>query len=90
MIVLDLFPGGVLQLWDAIQNGYWHARRLTFLMGGLYHILEWIRMAADLTFLLVGAVPLAWAVLLLVFGERAPKHVGEIGPGARDQLRDGT
>jgi hypothetical protein len=40
-------------------------------------------MAADLTFLLVGAVPLAWAVLLLVFGERAPKHVGEIGPGAR-------
>ncbi len=90
MIVLDLFPGGVLQLWDAIQNGYWHARRLTFLMGGLYHTLEWIRMAADLTFLLVGAVPLAWAIVLLVFGERAPEHVGEIGPGARDQLSDGT
>jgi hypothetical protein len=44
-------------------------------MGGLYHTLEWIRMAADLTFLLVGAVPLAWAVVLLVFGEKAPKHV---------------
>src|SRR5512140_3393561 len=51
MIVLDLFPAGVLQLWDSIANGYWHARRLTFLMGGLYHTLEWIRMAADLTFL---------------------------------------
>jgi nitric oxide reductase subunit B len=72
--VLDLVPGGVLQLWAVIQNGYWHARRLTFLMGGLYHTLEWIRMAADLTFLLVGAVPLAWAVLLLVFAERAPEH----------------
>jgi nitric oxide reductase subunit B len=75
MIVLDLFPGGVLQLWDAIHNGYWHARRLTFLMGGLYHTLEWIRMAADLTFLFVGAVPLAWAVLLLVFGKKAPALV---------------
>ena len=71
---LDLFPGGILQLWDAIQNGYWHARRLTFLMSGLYHTLEWIRMAADLTFLLVGALPLAWAVLLLVFGERTSRE----------------
>src|ERR1035438_8809959 len=34
MIILDLFPGGVIQLWDSIANGYWHARRLTFLMGG--------------------------------------------------------
>jgi nitric oxide reductase subunit B len=40
MVLLDLFPGGVLQLWDSIANGYWHARRLTFLMGGLYHKLE--------------------------------------------------
>ncbi len=80
MIVLDLFPGGVLQLWDAIQNGYWHARRLTFLMSGLYHTLEWIRIAADLTFLLAGAVPLAWAVLLLAFGERTPRDSGDAIP----------
>jgi nitric oxide reductase large subunit len=46
-------------------------------MGGLYHTLEWIRIAADLTFLLVGAVPLAWAVLLLVFGEKTPRELGE-------------
>ncbi len=63
MIVLDLFPGGVIQLWDSLANGYWHARRLTFLMGGTFHTLEWIRMAADLTFLLVGAVPLSYAAL---------------------------
>jgi nitric oxide reductase subunit B len=59
MILLDLFPGGVLQLWDSIANGYWHARRQTFLMNGLYHRLEWLRMAADLTFLLAGALPIA-------------------------------
>ena len=61
MILLDLFPGGVLQLWDSIANGYWHARRLTFLMGGLYHKLEWVRMAGDMIFILVGALPIALA-----------------------------
>jgi nitric oxide reductase subunit B len=76
MILLDLFPGGVLQLWDAIGNGYWHARRLSFLMSGTYHTLEWIRIAADLTFLLAGAAPLAWAVLRLVLGSKAPRAEG--------------
>ena len=63
MILLDLFPGGVLQLWDSIAHGYWHARRLTFLMGGLYHKLEWVRMVGDTVFILVGAVPIALGVL---------------------------
>lgn len=63
MVLLDLFPGGVLQLWDSIANGYWHARRLTFLTGGLYHKLEWVRMAGDMIFILFGAVPLALGVL---------------------------
>jgi nitric oxide reductase subunit B len=63
MVVLDLFPGGVLQLWDSIANGYWHARRLTFLMGGLYHKLEWVRMVGDGIFLLAGALPIAIGVL---------------------------
>jgi len=50
MIVLDLFPGGVIQLWDSVANGYWHARRLTFVMGGAYHKLEWLRMVGDVVF----------------------------------------
>jgi nitric oxide reductase subunit B len=67
MIVLDLFPAGVLQLWDSVANGYWHARRLNFLMGGLYHKLEWLRMAGDATFILAGAVPIALGVLRSVW-----------------------
>jgi nitric oxide reductase subunit B len=61
MVLSDLFPAGVLQLWDAIANGYWHARRLSFTMGGTFHTLEWVRMAGDLTFILLGAVPIALA-----------------------------
>jgi len=34
MMAIDLFPAGVLQLADSLANGYWHARRLTFLMTG--------------------------------------------------------
>jgi len=67
MLLLDLFPAGVLQLWDSISNGYWHARRLSYLMGGTFHTLEWIRIIADLVFLLVGAVPLVIAALRMIF-----------------------
>ena len=67
MIVLDLFPGGVIQLWDSIANGYWHARRLTFLMGGTYHKLEWLRMVGDMVFLLAGALPITLGALRSVW-----------------------
>lgn len=70
MILLDLFPAGVLQLWDVLANGYWHARRLSYLMGGTYHTLEWLRIVADLVFLLLGALPIALATLKLVFGRK--------------------
>ncbi len=66
MIVLDLFPAGVLQLWDVISNGYWHARRLEFLQGGTFHLLEWVRIGGDMVFLLLGAAPIAVAALLAV------------------------
>jgi nitric oxide reductase subunit B len=70
MILLDLFPAGVIQLWDVLQNGYWHARRLSFLMEGLYHTLEWLRIGGDMVFLLIGAVPLAIAIWKLVLDQR--------------------
>ena len=74
MIVVDLFPAGVLQLWDVLQNGYWHARRLSFLMSGTFHTLEWARIAADGTFLVIGVVPMVFAVTVLLAG---PRRQGE-------------
>jgi nitric oxide reductase subunit B len=76
MMAVDLFPAGVLQLWDVLQNGYWHARRLTFLMSGPFHTLEWARSAADTVFLVTGVVPLVLAVAILLLGSR------ERGPAA--------
>jgi nitric oxide reductase subunit B len=70
MMAVDLFPAGVLQLWDVLQNGYWHARRLTYLMSGTFHTLEWARVVADGVFLAIGVVPLVLAVAVLLLGSR--------------------
>ena len=66
MMAIDLFPAGVLQLWDVLQNGYWHARRLTYLMSRTFHMLEWARSFADGIFLVVGVVPIVVAVEVLL------------------------
>lgn len=63
MVATDLFSGGILQLWDSLSHGYWHARRLSYLMSGTFHTLEWIRIFADSTFLLLGVVPILIATL---------------------------
>ncbi|MBF0299922.1 MAG: cbb3-type cytochrome c oxidase subunit I [Oligoflexia bacterium] len=67
MIVLDLFPAGVLQFIDVIENGYWHARSLAFTTTGKFHWLEWIRLIGDVVFILFGAIPLTYASILTYF-----------------------
>ncbi len=63
MVVTSLFPGGVVQLWDVLRNGYWHARSAEFLDSPLMRSLEWVRLPGDAVFILGGALPLAIAGL---------------------------
>jgi nitric oxide reductase subunit B len=63
MVLLNLFPGGVLQLWDVLENGYWHARSPEFLNRGISTMIEWARLPADAVFILLGVVPLFVAVV---------------------------
>jgi nitric oxide reductase subunit B len=64
MVVTSLFPGGVLQLWDVLEHGYWHARSPAFSSQGLPGILEWLRLPADAIFIGVGVVPAVLAAAL--------------------------
>jgi nitric oxide reductase subunit B len=57
MVVTNLFPGGVLQLADVLNNGYWHARGPEFLSEQIMRVLEWIRLPGDLVFAGLGVVP---------------------------------
>jgi nitric oxide reductase subunit B len=80
MVLTDLFPGGVLQLADSISNGYWHARRLEFLMGGSFHLLEWVRILADSVFILAGVVPILTAALVSFARRDAPRADALVSP----------
>lgn len=61
MVGLSLFPSGVLQVWDVLQHGYWHARSLDYIGSDRSRLLEWMRMPGDLVFIVFGAAPLAIA-----------------------------
>jgi nitric oxide reductase subunit B len=63
MLILNLFPAGVLQLLDVIENGYYHARQPEFLFTGWFHKLEWLRIIGDTTFIVLGVLPIAWATI---------------------------
>ncbi len=64
MLVLSLFPSGLMQMYDVIENGYWHARSLSFTAGTLPRLLEWMRLPGDLAFIFLGALPIFIAVSL--------------------------
>jgi nitric oxide reductase subunit B len=61
MVVTNLFPGGVMQLTDVLNNGYWHARSLEYLHKGIMHTIEWLRLPGDVVFIGLGVVPLVIA-----------------------------
>ena len=61
MVVFNLFPAGVLQVWDVIEHGYWHARSIAYVGSTRSHILEWMRLPGDLVFIIFGAIPLVIA-----------------------------
>jgi nitric oxide reductase subunit B len=60
MAFFNLFPLGIVQLYHAVDIGYWHARSLDFLMLPWVNTLEWARLPGDALFILGGALPLVW------------------------------
>ncbi len=64
MVVFQLFPSGVLQMKDVIQNGYWHARSIEFTGQKHIQLLAWLRLPADVVFIVVGVLPMLYAVSL--------------------------
>jgi nitric oxide reductase subunit B len=76
MVVFSLFPSGVLQVWDVIQHGYWHARALDYIGSSRSHLIEWMRLPGDLVFIIFGAIPLTIAAVKGWLGVRATPSSG--------------
>ena len=70
MVLFSLFPSGVLQVWDVVQHGYWHARSLDYIGSGRSHLIEWLRLPGDLVFIIFGAIPLVIASIKGYLGVR--------------------
>jgi nitric oxide reductase subunit B len=62
MVATNLFPSGVMQFVDVLNNGYWHARGPEFLDS--IRIIEWLRMPADIIFIGLGVLPMLIAAAL--------------------------
>ena len=71
MALLTLLPMGIIQLVNAIDNGYWYARSADLMQQPIIQLLVWMRVPGD-TIFSVGALALAWFVLRLWI---APKQV---------------
>lgn len=84
MVVMSLFPSGILQVWDVVQNGYWHARSFDYISSERSHLIEWLRMPGDLVFILFGALPLVIATIKGYFGVRTATGITTlVPPGAK-------
>ena len=59
MALVNLFPVGTIQIYDSVQNGYWHARSLDFVTSRVVSILEWARLPGDIV-LILGVLPLVY------------------------------
>ncbi len=71
MVVFSLFPGGIMQFRDVLENGYWHARSLHYTGQDTARLIEWLRQPGDLVFIFAGVVPALIAVTICYFNMRA-------------------
>ena len=63
MVLLDLFPAGILQFNAVLESGLWFARSSAFIESGTFQNLTWLRIIGGSMFVLGGVIPLAWFVV---------------------------
>jgi nitric oxide reductase subunit B len=66
MVFATLFPLGVLQLFQAVNSGYFEARTLGYVAAPRNTILEWMRLPGDVVFIVGGVLPFLWICWLAV------------------------
>lgn len=72
MILITLLPVGFMQMKVAFEQGYWASRAFDFYLDPLVNQLLWLRALPDTIFLVVGILPLLYAVVKAQFNLRKP------------------
>ena len=63
MVLLDLFPVGILQFEAVVDNGLWYARGAEFIDSSGFQTLTWLRIIGGSIFTLGGVCPLVYIVI---------------------------
>lgn len=63
MVLINLFPIGAMQLYDAFHNGYWHSREPAFFQDPLIRAMEWLRLPGDMLFIVGGILPVVYLAI---------------------------
>lgn len=66
MVLLDLFPAGILQFQAVVEKGLWFARSAEFIDSDQFQTLTWLRIIGGSIFVIGGVVPLTWAIFSVV------------------------
>lgn len=66
MVFATLFPLGLLQLYEAVNHGYFEARSLKYVSSATNAFIEWLRFPGDVVFIVGGVLPLLYLCWLAV------------------------
>jgi len=77
MMLLDLFPVGLYQLWVAMQDGYWAARSQVLVQGSVFQTLTYFRSVGGAVFVFGGLLPLVWFIFSRGRNLRPEKNIDE-------------
>ncbi|MDM7917322.1 MAG: cbb3-type cytochrome c oxidase subunit I [Candidatus Eisenbacteria bacterium] len=75
MLFVNLAPIGGMQVYDAVVNGYWHARDPLFFARPTVRVFEWLRLPGDLLFIAGGIVPVVYLALRMFANRGGPGTV---------------
>lgn len=78
MVMLDLFPVGLHQLWIAMTDGYAFSRSQEYFTGSIFQLFTWMRGFGAALFVLGGVLPLIWFMVTRWFFLRSPQNATEM------------
>ena len=79
MVFANLFPMGMLQLYDSVGSATGTPAALSFLGDTANKVLEWLRLPGDVLFIVGGALPLLWlAWKAITGGKKAQPDTGDL------------
>jgi nitric oxide reductase subunit B len=81
MLILNIFPAGVIQMVASYKYGFWYARSYEFIHSPIFQMLTWLRVLGDLTFVVGGVLPLVFVIVRGMFHLRPAA-----GPVSREHL----